>query len=69
MSNMIIESSDRYNYKDITLSILELKALYNLLKEVPEGMLTYERIRDKVGVLILDETLDVFDNTDEIYNV
>lgn len=66
MSNMIIQSSDRYNYKDITLSILELKALYNLLKEVPEGMLTYERIRDKVGVLILEETLDVLDNTDEI---
>ena len=67
MSNMIIESSDRYNYKDVTLSILELKALYNLLNEVPEGMLTYERIRDKVGVLILEESMDVFDNTDEFF--
>jgi GTP-sensing pleiotropic transcriptional regulator CodY len=64
---MIIESSDRYNYKDVTLSILELKALYNLLNEVPEGMLTYERIRDKVGVLILEESMDVFDNTDEFF--
>jgi hypothetical protein len=63
---MIIQFSDRQIKKDITLSVLELKALYNLLDEVPDNMKTYKDIQDKIGNLILEHTMDVFDNPQEI---
>ena len=63
---MIIQFSDRQIRKDITLSVLELKALYNLLDEVPDNMKTYKDIQYKIGNLILEHTMDVFDNPQEI---